>query len=1037
MCPRCLGVGNVSLRVMYIRQIKLKNFKSFRDEEVVVLSRGVNVVVGRNGSGKSNIMCAVRFVVCGERHGWESRTEVLHEGSRASEEEASVEVLFGSDASGGVAETQLAVRRTVSAKKDEYALDGKAASRDEVMGALRSNGFVVDSPYFIVQQEKVSELAVAGDEKRYEVMKDVAGVSSYDRDRESSVCVLKETEQSESKIEHLLERVSEKLRGLEGEKREAELRESLEKEKRRLEYGYVEREVGEINEEICRIEGLISNGFEESSEGCEDHVCEVKEIEARIASLVSRRKELVIDERYRDKEADVMREMRAAEKRKDELYKSLEDEKRQLAMLRREAGENFVRSSYVKYLGGFLETVGSREVRDEEVEAAREVLLQKTEELRKSGEGERDEAARVKGRKDLESLVEKRKHLWREERRMETSSKSIEEMARSQEDRLIVMGSMGPEVYRQIRGSEGVIGYVYDLVGVPAELVDAFEAVVGSSLFNIVVEDEGVASRLLCQMKDLKFRVTFMPLSRIKVGESEEVRDPGVILLTSQLRCDARYKTLLRYVTRDSYLCSDLKQAVDLSRKYGINVVTVSGDIVSRDGSMSGGYERRSGAFRDYKKISREARKTRGELDRIRSEIRKVSKEIEEARVYRESECGESRYHESLRATVLFLQEKVRMLSEIARGGAERSEALSKAKGRARKAREEERDLKLKRALILGEIRRLEAKVSESSGEIKKLSDRISCLSEEAEKCKMCREVARIDRKIEELRSRGRAAKEMMFDEENMDVFARPRRIDVEMEKLVSRKHMLMSKRSELCSRIGVSDFRGLERLYPEKEKEEIMKEIGRINERIRTFSLVNRKAVSQWEEYGGQRDAMRAKLEDLRCDRQRIVDFMASLDVKKDGEMRSAVSAVMEGFSEFYSRLTGGGAAELCVREGGIGIMADGEEIDTNLLSGGQKAVMALCLIFSMQRVSPSPLYIFDEIDANLDERSRERVAMVIREMNESCASQFVIATFRKEMVVCGDKHFRVEFKEKRSRVTEVEMAVAHRLLDEDAAER
>lgn len=1016
---------------MFVKKIRLRNFKSFKDETLILLSRNANIIVGRNGSGKSSIVSAIRFVLCGEKYSGESRIELIHEGVRASEEEASVEIVFY-DRSERCEEKELSVKRVVGIKRDEYMVDDKIISREEVLGLLQSREITTSNPYFIVLQEEVSELAVLSDRKRYELMKDVAGVSGYERDRENSMSMLEETRQNENKIELLLDRIEEKLRGFENDKKEMELCLELEKEKKRLEYGYIEREVKEINEDISNIESLVSNDLEESSEENRDYGCEIREIESKLASLISRRKELCINEKYKEKEGVIEEEIRKIERKRSSFWEIEKAEKKNLMSLKKDEKENFIRSGCIKYLVGFLETLGGREVKAEEIEAAREVLKEKIKKFKTIDSSEGSHIEKSEEKRDLEELIEKRKHLWREERKLKLSDESIKEIVRSQEDRLVAIGNVGLDVYRRIKCEEGVLGYVYDLVSVPNELVDAFEAAVGNALFNIVVENEEVASNVLKKMKDLRSRITFIPLNRIKHKEEDEVKDQNIILLASQVKCSQQYKDLLRYITKNFYLCPDLKQALYSSKRYGINVVTLSGEVVTREGPITGGYERRNTAFQEYKKICKEARKVRGEIVRIQHDLKKINREIEEAKMYKEEPASGSRYYESLKSAILFLQEKIKILEKIIKDGLDKNKISS----RLRRLKEEEKDLLLKNIWIAGEIKKIDKRVKEADIEIKKMSDTIGRLEEELEKSRMYKEAIEIDKEILELKDRRRAAKEMMFNEENMGLFTRPKKINVEMEKLVRRKHMLINKRNELCEKIGASDFKNLERLFPEKKKEEIMEEIVRINERIRGLSVVKRTAISQWESYIEQKNSMRKKLEDLKYDKECILDFMRDLDSRKEDTMRKAIEVVKEGFSEFYSRLTNGGRAELYSYEFAMGVKV-GEDINTNLLSGGQKALVALCLILSMQRVNPSPLYVFDEIDANLDSQSRERVSELIKEMSMTCVNQFIITTFRKELLNCGDRYLNVDFQEKRSTVKEIDTAAAYMFLEEDLSER
>lgn len=77
--------------------------------------------------------------------------------------------------------------------------------------------------------------------------------------------------------------------------------------------------------------------------------------------------------------------------------------------------------------------------------------------------------------------------------------------------------------------------------------------------------------------------------------------------------------------------------------------------------------------------------------------------------------------------------------------------------------------------------------------------------------------------------------------------------------------------------------------------------------------------------------------------------------------------------------------------------------------LSGGQKSLVALALIFSIQKCDPAPFYLFDEIDANLDTDRRTAIANMIRSLSDS--AQFIMTTFRPELLACADSFFGVMF--------------------------
>lgn len=97
-------------------------------------------------------------------------------------------------------------------------------------------------------------------------------------------------------------------------------------------------------------------------------------------------------------------------------------------------------------------------------------------------------------------------------------------------------------------------------------------------------------------------------------------------------------------------------------------------------------------------------------------------------------------------------------------------------------------------------------------------------------------------------------------------------------------------------------------------------------------------------------------------------------------------------------------------------------------LFSGGQQSVVALSLIFAIQRCDPSPFYLFDEIDSALDAQYRTAVARMIE--NQSKTTQFICTTFRPEMLAVADKFYGVSFVNKTSRVATISNEEAQQLV-------
>ena len=143
---------------MLIKSIKVNGFKSYRNETYVgPFDEGFNVVVGRNGAGKSNFFSAIEFVLSDEYSNLspQERSSLLsHSSSGQRILNAYVEIVFDNTSRRlNVNKDEITLRRTIGAKKDQYHLDGKAIpTRKELTGILESAGLFSRFSFFIVKQ---------------------------------------------------------------------------------------------------------------------------------------------------------------------------------------------------------------------------------------------------------------------------------------------------------------------------------------------------------------------------------------------------------------------------------------------------------------------------------------------------------------------------------------------------------------------------------------------------------------------------------------------------------------------------------------------------------------------------------------------------------------------------------------------------------------------------------------------------------------------------------------------------------------------
>ncbi|KAJ5908797.1 Chromosome segregation protein SudA [Penicillium taxi] len=253
---------------MYVKQIIIQGFKSYKDQTVIEpFSPKHNVIVGRNGSGKSNFFAAIRFVLSDAytHLGREERQALLHEGSGSAVMSAYVEIIFdNSDDRFPTGKSELVLRRTIGLKKDEYTLDRKNATKNDVMNLLESAGFSRSNPYYIVPQGRVTALTNMKDSERLVLLKEVAGTQVYEARRAESLKIMHETNSRRAKIDELLDYINERLAELEEEKDELRNYQDKDKDRRCLEYTIYSREQQEIGSVLESLEEQRQNGVEDA-----------------------------------------------------------------------------------------------------------------------------------------------------------------------------------------------------------------------------------------------------------------------------------------------------------------------------------------------------------------------------------------------------------------------------------------------------------------------------------------------------------------------------------------------------------------------------------------------------------------------------------------------------------------------------------------------------------------------------------------------------------------------------------------------------
>ena len=313
---------------MYLKALTIHGFKSFRDATVVdSLSPHANVVVGRNGSGKSNFFAAIRFVLSDAYTSLsrEERQALLYDASGATSATLSayVEVVFDNrDGRFPLSGDEVVLRRTVSLAKDEYAIDRKGASKAEVVSLLEAAGFSRSNPYYIVPQGRIAHLTNASDEERLALLKEVAGTRVYEQRRVDSLDILRATDARYNGTAELLAEIDARIDELSREQGELHKFHRRDRERRCLEYTLYQRELADLAEVLDALEGDRRHELDASNTRRAEHARD----DARTAQREEARDELRAQlEQLALDQAQLEQERRALSRAQAQLDSTLED----------------------------------------------------------------------------------------------------------------------------------------------------------------------------------------------------------------------------------------------------------------------------------------------------------------------------------------------------------------------------------------------------------------------------------------------------------------------------------------------------------------------------------------------------------------------------------------------------------------------------------------------------------------------------------------------------------------------------------------
>jgi chromosome segregation protein len=208
--------------------------------------------------------------------------------------------------------------------------------------------------------------------------------------------------------------------------------------------------------------------------------------------------------------------------------------------------------------------------------------------------------------------------------------------------------------------------------------------------------------------------------------------------------------------------------------------------------------------------------------------------------------------------------------------------------------------------------------------------------------------------------------------------------------------------------------------LDDEVSRAEIEARVERLRRRIKALGSINADSLQDLDQLESRFTELAGQLEDLEQAKAALEDIIRRINVESRRLFLEMFESIRVHFQELYRKLFGGGEGNIIledpddVLECGIDIVArpPGKELRSiSLLSGGEKTMTAVALLFAMFKSKPSPYCILDEVDAALDEANVDRYVNVVREFRES--TQFVIITHRKRTMTSADRLYGVTMEQ------------------------
>lgn len=963
---------------MYLKSIRAQGFKSFADKLDLEINPGITGIVGPNGSGKSNIVDAVRWVL-GEQsvkslRGQNNMTDCIFSGSESREAQKRAMVALVFDNSDHYLHSdfkEVEIKRIVySTGENEYFINNARVRLKDVTDLFIDSGAGTNA-FNIISQGNVTDIVNSKSSDRRVIFESAAGVLKYKKRKEESLKKLEKTEENLMRIKLVIDELATTVEPLKEQSIVAQKYLNIKGELESIDIALIAKDITDLNLEYTKITE------------------EIKNLKEKLLTLKDSSEDSKLETlKFRSLELE-----ENLNKKKEELLKVTEN----LSDLNGEKKLTIERQKY-ETNNDVLEN-NLIKLKEKELELNKSITLCEREvlDIENSINSERSKGEDVKNN----LLVLKVKKSTASNTLMDTSkAKFLLENKIQILENNILSAESAPVSVRNILNNprlHGIHNTIGKLIDIPEKYLVATDIALGASSNFLVVDDENAALNAIDFLKDRKLgRATFFPLNVIK-GKyvNNEVIDDikninGYIgVLSDLIDFDPKYRNIVENQL-GQVVVVDNERTLNIIGKlinYKYKVVSLDGEILHVGGSITGGTSKKNTMLNEKNELN----KLKSELQKMDIKIKNLTDEVND--ITNNMEELEERENVLNKYVILLNDELFNKKTNLSRLNEEHKNVLSELEGI--------NDMKSNK--LDDHLMKLMEKINNLSKNRELIEKDIKLITKE--KNDLNDEINILDKKLRDSSSSYNIVNNELKSKE-----VASGKLEVKLDNLLGD----LNNNYNLTYEAASSNY------SLEMDADIARDRVSNLKRELNKLGNVNLGSIEEYERISKRYEFLTSQKFDLESASMELKGIIKEMDDIMVEKFAKSFESIKQEFSKIFKMMFKGGRGELALSDPddllntGIDIVAipPGKKINSPVaLSGGEKALTAICLLFAMLEVKPSPFVILDEAEAALDEVNVDMFGKYLSE--EKTRSQFIVITHKKRMMEYADSLYGITMQE------------------------